>query len=164
MLNDSYLSFAVFGGIVILLCVVLLAFFVFKRRIAKKGLVSHSLNLSLLLVRFPPHHSAQELTQQQIRERIAMMESLYANLSSFREGMVAEFLHGRPSFALELTVPSVGEELHFYVAVPRRYAHAVEKIIQGVFPNSHVEETKDYNIFHPDGSSLVSRVLLHENP
>ena len=164
MLNDSYLSFAVFGGIVILLCVVLLAFFVFKRRIAKKGLVSHSLNLSLLLVRFPPHHSAQELTQQQIRERIAMMESLYANLSSFREGMVAEFLHGRPSFALELTVPSVGEELHFYVAVPRRYAHAVEKIIQGVFPNSHVEETKDYNIFHPDGASLVSRVLLHENP
>ena len=100
MLNDFYLSFVIFGGIVILFGAVLLTFFVFKRRIAKKGLVSRSLNLSLLLVRFPPHRSAPELTQQQICERIAMMETLYANLSSFREGMMAEFFHGPPSFSL----------------------------------------------------------------
>ncbi len=135
----------------------------FKRRLQKKGLISRSLNLSLLLVRFPPIQTPQELNLQQIRERIAMMETLYANLSSMKEGFWSEFLFGKPSFSLELTVPSVGEELHFYVAVPRRRAVAVEKIIQGVFPNAHVEAVKDYNIFHPDGPALASRVVLHEN-
>ena len=139
-------------------------FFFMRARAARRGLVTRSLNLALLLVRFPPVLPEQNQGNQQIREKIAMMETLYANLSSMKDGFWSEFFYGKPSFALELTIPSIGEELHFYVAVPRRHTHAVEKIIQGVFPTAHVEETKDYNVFHPDGASLASRVMFQENP
>lgn len=155
------------GLILGFLALALVCLFLLKIRFAKRGSISRSLNLSLLLVRFPPVTPKEETTVQQmqhLREKIAMMETLYANLSSMHEAFWSEFLYGRPSFALELTIPSVGEELHFYVAVPRRRALAVEKIIQGVFPTAHVEETKDYNVFHPDGVSLASRVMLAENP
>ena len=153
-----------FLGIVLVAILLALAFiFLARKRMLRRGLVSHSLNLSLLLVRFPPYVKKDTDQLQNIREKIAMMETFYANLTHVKEGLWTEFLYGRPSFALELTIPSVGEELHFYVAVPRRRALAVEKIIQGVFPEAHVEESKDYNVFHPDGVSLGSRIQLAEN-
>ena len=153
-----------FLGIVLVAILLALAFiFLARKRMLRRGLVSHSLNLSLLLVRFPPYVKKDTDQLQNIREKIAMMETFYANLTHVKEGFWTEFLYGRPSFALELTIPSVGEELHFYVAVPRRRALAVEKIIQGVFPEAHVEESKDYNVFHPDGVSLGSRIQLAEN-
>lgn len=133
---------------------------VFLRR---QGFISRSFNLALLLVRFAPPVTAQELNLQQIREKIALMEQLYSHLLIIRDPWWRSLLYGRPSFALELTIPSVGEEISFYVAMPRRFIRAMEKIIQGVFPEAHIEESRDYNIFNPEGVSAGSTITFKTN-
>lgn len=128
----------------------------------RKGLISRSLNLALFAVRLPParQEGSAELSVAQVREKIALMEQLYANLHEIRDSGFAHFFYGRPMFALELTVPHVGEELIFYLAVPRRLAVAVEKAAQGIFPDASVERAKDYNIFNPSGGAAAATLTL----
>lgn len=130
----------------------------------RRGLISRSLNLELLLVRFSPiAPPAQEPTTQQIREKIALMEQFYSHLHLIRDNWWRTLIYGKPAFSLELTIPSVGEEISFYVAVPRRLRAAVEKVIQGIFPDAQVEVSRDYNIFNPEGSTAGAAVVLKEN-
>lgn len=138
---------------------------VFMRVIMRRyGMVSRSLGLQLVAVRFAPVMPAgQELNLQQIREKIALMEQFYAHLFQIRDSFFSTLLYGRPVFALELTIPSVGEEISFYIAVPRRFVGSVEKIVQGIFPDAHVEESRDYNVFNPDGVAVASSVSLSKN-
>lgn len=148
--------------------VILAGLILILRYFAKKGLISRSLGLELLAVRFQPYYMQQkegagETNLQQIREKIALMEQFYTNLHGIKESKLATFIYGKSSFALELTIPHVGEELLFYVAVPRRLVPSVEKVIQGIFPDSHVEKSKDYNIFNPEGVSVGANVLLKHN-
>lgn len=131
----------------------------------RRGLISRSLNLVLLAVRLPPaeQQSNAEMSQAQMRERIAFMEQLYANLHEIRDPGIRSFFYGRPMFALELTVPHIGEELIFYLALPRRLAAAVEKAVQGIFPEASVERAKDYNIFNPEGAAAAAALTLARN-
>jgi hypothetical protein len=139
---------------------------ILRSRSRREGLVSRSLNLELIAVRFPPPTPQEEQQSgniQQIREKIALMEQFYTHLFLIRDTPWREFWYGKPVFSLEITVPSVGEETSFFIAVPRRLVKAVEKIIQGIFPDAHVEESRDYNIFNPEGASAASVVLLSRN-
>ncbi len=133
--------------------------FLFRALLSRRGLVTRSLNLGLLSVRFL-RLQGREMSAAQIREKIAPMEQLYANLALVRDKWWRTLLWGRPVFAMELTVPHVGEEMVFYLAVPRRLSAAVEKIIQGIFPDTQVEHAPDYNIFNPEGKSTGSFLLL----
>ena len=151
-----------FGGALLLAIAigVIMMRLVFRRR----GIIMRSLNMSLLLVRMPPvrlEPTAQGTAQ--IRERIALMEQLYTNFHEIRDSLLRNLLYGPPAFALELTVPHVGEELSFYVAVPRRMTSAAEKVIQGIFPDAHVEPTQDYNIFNPEGAHAGGYMRLRAN-
>jgi len=136
---------------------------IFWRVLLRRGLISRSLNLALILVRFPPQFPQENITLQQIREKIALMEQFYANLAGLGDKWWRILLYGKPSFALELAIPQVGEELTFYVAVPRRIKGAVEKIIQGIFPDAHIEDSRDYNIFNPEGAAVGSEAALKKN-
>ncbi len=147
-------------GIFIVVATVIV--FLLLRGFSRRVLISRSLNLSLLLVRFSPLPQ-QELNLQQIREKIALMEQFYANLHSLRDKWWRNLLYGKPTFSLELTVPSVGEEISFYVAVPRRLSGAVEKVVQGIFPDAQIEESRDYNIFNPEGVGVGASVVFKEN-
>lgn len=131
--------------------------------LARRGLISRSLNLHLIAVRFTLQTPEQEPNLQQIREKIALMEQFYSHLSLIRDSFLNNFLYGRPVFALELTIPSVGEEISFYLAVPRKHVLPMEKIIQGIFPDAHIEESRDYNIFNPHGESVGSAITLASN-
>ncbi len=151
------------------LCVAVVGGIFFLRLLLRRrGLISRSLNLVLLAVRLPPApvpqgQTSAELSLQQIRERIAPMEQLYANLHEVRDSFFGSFFYGKPVFALELTVPHIGEELIFYLAVPRRLVTAVEKAIQGIFPDASVERSADYNIFNPTGEAAGAALKLRTN-
>ena len=160
---DTLLLFYLYLGTIIAL-VVLVSLFLFMRRISRRGLISRSLSLELLAVRFQILPKEQEMSVQQIKEKIALMEQLYANFHEIKEGKWNTLLYGRPVVALELTVPHIGEELLFFVAVPRRLVHTAEKIIQGIFPEAHVEPSRDYNVFNPEGASVGAAVRLRSNP
>ena len=154
--------FYVIIAVLLALGTALVVIFIIRSILRRRGLISRSLNLSLLAVRFPPR-PPQDLQLTQLREKIALMEQFYANLSAIRDGVMRTFFYGRPVFALEMSIPSIGEELTFYIAVPRRFAPAVEKLIQGVFPDAYVEESRDYNVFNPEGTTVASRIVLSEN-
>lgn len=132
------------------------------RMLLSQGLISRALNLTLIAVRFSPSQPPQEPNLQQVREKIGLMEQLYAQLAFVRDSWWRTLFYGRPTFALELCVPSVGEEITFYLGVSRRLSPSVQKIIQGVFPDSHIEESRDYNIFNPDGVASGSFVIAQK--
>ena len=143
---------------------VFVGLFVVKSVLKKRGVIARSLNMTLLAVRLPPVHlEPMQQGTQQIRERIALMEQLYANFYEIKDSSIRNFLYGKPVFALELTIPHIGEEMAFYVAVPRRVSGTVEKVIQGIFPDAHVEPAKDYNIFNPEGASSGGYMRLGRN-
>lgn len=144
----------------IIIGVGLVLFFIAHAR-RRRQEVWRSFNLQLFLVRFPPEKdSREELSLEKIRERIGIMEILYAHLASIEDSFLKTFLYGPSPFALEITVPHIGEEIHFYIAIPRRLASSVEKMIQGVFPHSSLEPVKDYNIFNPEGVATASVARL----
>src|SRR3989344_6177461 len=155
-------SFLLFIWFLSLAALVVILFF-FREHLRRSGLISRSLSLVLLLVRFSPVEKKEDLSVEQIRQKISLMEQFYANLHMVRDIWWKAVLYGKPSFAMELTIPSVGEEISFYVAVPRRFARSVEKIIQGIFPEANIEESRDYNIFNPEGETAASRAVLKKN-
>lgn len=158
--NTLFFSYLVFVSAVALGLIVLFLRTVLKRRI----LLTRSLNLELLAVRFPGVQGGEQQTNvAQMREKIALMDQLYANLHMVRDKWWRAALWGKPSFALELAVPHVGEELSFFIAMPRRLSPAVEKVIQGIFPDAQVERARDYNIFNPEGKSVGSFLMLKTN-
>ena len=141
------------------------ALFFFLQRRAHKGEVWRSLNLQLLKVALPrPSVPEGGLSLEQTREAVATMEKVYANLQGVRDARWRSFLYGRQSFSLEIAVPHVGEEIAFYLAVPRRLASAVEKIIEGVYPEARVEPTPDYNLFNPEGAAAGATLTLCATP
>ncbi len=125
--------------------------FIIRRRLKRKGNFSHSLGLGLLKITLPPaiKSDKEKISLQELREKIAVMEQVYSQLAAIQESSFHTFFYGKPFFVFELAVPRIGSELLFYCAVPRRYLKAVEKIIIGLYPDAQVEETKEYNIFHP---------------
>ena len=135
--------------------------FVFWRRLVRRDEAWRSLNLQLLRVLLPrPRPPEGGLTLERLREGIAVMEQVFASLQAVRDGRLKTLLYGRPSFALELAVPSAGEEIAFYIAVPRRLAITAEKAVQGAFPEARVEPAPDYNVFNPAGQAAAASLTL----
>ena len=62
-------------------------------------------------------------------------------------------------------LPTIGEEIVFYAAVPRAKSSLLEKQISALFANARIEEKReDYNIFKPGGASAGSVVKLKTYP
>ena len=109
-MSDSIFLFIWFFA----LAALILVLFFFREHLRKSGLISRSLNLVLFLVRFSPIEKKEDLSAEQIRQKIALMEQFYANLHVIKDSWWRTFIYGKPSFAMELTIPSVGEEISFY--------------------------------------------------
>jgi len=119
------------------------------RRMLRHRALARSLGYELLLVRMP-----RETAQQgdDIKSLIARSEQLYAALLSLKVAI-----------AYEVAVPHVGEDLHFYVAVPRTASEAVTRQVQGLWPSASVtREPGDYNIFAPGGAVAAAYVTAKE--
>ncbi|MDO8602128.1 MAG: type IV secretion system DNA-binding domain-containing protein [bacterium] len=142
---------AIIWGIIIL--VIAVASFVVFSKLRNQGEISHSLGLALLKIQLPraqKEENEQKTTANDLREKIAVMEQVYSQFANITEHGLHAWLYGVPFFSLEIVVPHVGQEVIFYCSVPRKYASATEKLIQGVYPDATIEPTKDYTIFRPD--------------
>lgn len=131
-------------------------FWFWKRHVRREGEVSRSLGMMLFSITLPklsPKDAEAIGSVSAMREKIAVMEQLYRNLRDIHDSWWHEFLYGPPVFSLELTIPEVGQEVLFYCAVPRRFGAAVERLIQGLYPDAAIERVKDYNIFNPYGKT-----------
>ena len=131
-----------------------------------KGSIARALNMSLFLVTLPREapSTVSGQVQRTEKELISIMEQLYSSFSNIHSKGWNKFIYGEPYISLEMAVHHIGEEILFYIAVPRMYEQIFEKQVHGFFPNAEVERTRDYNIFNPDGVSLGAYVKLSANP
>lgn len=121
---------------------------VIRRTLRHRALVT-SLSYELLLVRVP-HEDAKP--GEDLKTQTARAEQLFASLLSL----------GVP-VSYEVAVPHIGEELHFYVSVPRTMSEAAMRQIQALWPTASVtHESGDYNVFSPGGSVAAAYVTAKD--
>ena len=118
--------------------------------------LKRSLELVLLLVKISKEEKTGTPGAQQEKDfkiEINRFEQLVANLAALK----------RP-FVFEVAVPHVGEEIHFYVAVPKQMSEVTAKQIQGLWAGASVERAgDDYNIFNPNGATAGAYLLQKED-
>ena len=131
-------------------------------RIRRKKEVDYSLNLALLLITLPLHRTKQ-VNVEEVRKLIGVMEQFYASIVHVEEGWLKGMFSGSSALSYEIVLPAIGEEIHFYIGVPRKYVETAEKQITGFLNEAKVERVEDYNIFNPVGVSAGSFVTLSRN-
>jgi len=118
--------------------------------VRSKGAVARALNMSLFLITLPRGKDSESNPKPE-KELIAVMEQLYASFTSIHATGWNKFAYGEPYLALEMAVHHIGEEIHFYIAVPRSYEQTFQQQVHGLYPVAEVLRVKDYNIFNPQG-------------
>lgn len=149
------------------LLVLFIAGFIVVGSWRRKGSVARALNMSLFLITMPRDPStgpAQTNANKPEKEVIAVMEQLLSSFTNIHAKGWNKFLYGEPYIALEMAVHHVGEEIHFYAAVPKNYEQILEKQVHGFFPTAEVAKVPDYNIFNPVGMSTGAYLTLKNNP
>ncbi len=83
---------------------------------------------------------------------ITLSEQLFSALSSI----------GKP-VVFEVSVHAIGEEIHFYLSVPRESESFASDQIRGLYPGAQVERVKDYTVFNPHGVAVAGYLTLKES-
>jgi hypothetical protein len=123
----------------------------FLWRSAKYKYLSSALDLSLFLVRIPQEHSDSQ-DKGSFKTEINLFEQLLSNMTMIKE-----------PFVIEVAVPHVGEEICFFVAVPKQYSETAAKQIQGLWSGASVTSASDdYSIFSPQGAVAGAYVTQKE--
>jgi len=123
--------------------------------------VSRALSMRLFLVTLPQEKKKEGEFQKSEKEIISVMEQFFASLSNLKEKSFFKALTGeRPTIVFEIAIPSVGEEINFYIACPRKFAGVLEKTVLGFYPKAQIEPVEDYNIFNAEGTAVGSVLVL----
>jgi hypothetical protein len=105
-----------------------------------------SLRKTLYEISLPEADASGDGPKRALKEIISSMEQFYSGMLSVDD-----------QFAIELAVSEGSEEFVFYVSVSEGMASLFEKQFLGIFPDAKIIEKKDdFNIYNPDGVSLVS--------
>ncbi len=116
-----------------------------------------SINLGLFLIKVPEESylgSEPQGKEKDFRIAINKFEQLLSNLNALKK-----------TFVFEAAVPHVGNEIHFYLAVPKLMSEVAAKQIQGLWNGAVVEPVLgDYNIFNPEGAAAAATVLQKNDP
>lgn len=159
------MSLILFIIYVLVVAILFVAAFLVFGSLRSKGLLARALHMSLFLVTMPRQSAGPGDGQAKPdKELIAVMEQLYAAFSNIHASGWNKFVYGEPYVALEMAVHHIGEEIHFYVAVPKGFEQMFEEQLHGLYPKANVERTKDYNVFNPLGASAATYLKLKADP
>ena len=112
--------------------------------------------LRVIIARKDSDSDEKKETVKDFREQISIMEQLLASLKSLYASTVHGWLFGQEYLSLEYIAH--GEEIYFYIVVPRHAKLLVEKQIVGFYPDSLIEETPEVNIF--EGRAIVRGEIM----
>jgi hypothetical protein len=107
------------------------------------------LKLKLLSVR---------LSQKEQKEKSDALSEV--NLTSQFLSMLSTL---KMPFSLEVAVHNVGEDIHFYLAVPEEAIDFASRQIQGIWPDAQVQPSDDYTIFNSQGASKAAYLKQKQN-
>ncbi len=118
------------------------SFFIFK--IIRQKRLAQVLNLKLLLIRLrqkqPKDFSTEGGSASEWKDEINLSAQLFGILAGLKS-----------PFVFESAVHYIGEEIHFYAAVPRESIEFVSRQIEGLWKEVSIEPIDDYNIFNSSG-------------
>lgn len=120
----------------------LMLFLVFRN--SGKRRLSEAMELKLLLVRLTKTagDTQGQGSPKDFKDEINHSAQLFSILSG-----------AKMPFTLEVAVPHAGQEISFYVGVPRTAAESMSRQIEGLLKGSQVLPADDYNIFIPGGEN-----------
>jgi hypothetical protein len=138
-------------AILLIIIIGFITYFTF--RFVKKRNLKKSLELGLYLIEIPIKNIKKEGDQKDFKTEINLTEQLLSNLSSIKE-----------PFIFEIAVPHVGEEIHFYLAISKKYSEVASKQIQSLWPGANFTRIyDDYTIFNPNGVTIGAYLTLSKN-
>ncbi|NCF74979.1 MAG: type IV secretion system DNA-binding domain-containing protein [Xanthomonadaceae bacterium] len=110
---------------------------------------------SVLLVTMPresiENDQEKASSLQSIQEKIGIMEAIYSNISGLSKSMNFKSLFSGPKNHLTFEIVVKNGIISFYIAAPKNLKQFIIQQVQAQYPNAHIEETEDYNIFSPQG-------------
>jgi len=131
-----------------------------------RGQISRSVNMDLEMVRvtkiYKDKNEFANTDKEAWKQEIGAMEQLLASLANLKEKQTIgrHFLYGDPYLALEIANPSNSEEIHFYLAVPKKFRESIEKQVHSYFPSASIEKISDYTIFSPGNCTSAAALTL----
>jgi len=129
----------------------------------RQGKRARALNMSLFLISLLKKQKKDESSSPKTeKEIISVMEQLYSSFNNIRETKDI-FFYGQPHLVFEIATPETGEEINFYIAMPRKYETIIEKQIYGFYPDALIKKVEDYNIFNPQGKVAGSYLKLSQS-
>jgi len=105
-----------------------------------------------------PRHKEEE-HENTLKAIFSGMEQFYSGMQTISNGKNP--LH----YTLEIAVSNKRDDIIFYVGVPNEFVNLFEKQALSLFPHAVLlEQRNDYNIFTPEGESLVSVLTQKRHP
>ncbi len=127
----------------------------FLAKMVSRARISTSLGLSLYLIKVPKSSGEKSASGEgnDFKTELAHFEQLLGSLMSIKKPIV-----------FEIAVPHVGEEIHFYISVPKSASEIAIKQIQGMWTGATVDLVPDdFTIFNVHGTSVAAFVKQKEN-
>ncbi|MDE2019075.1 MAG: type IV secretion system DNA-binding domain-containing protein [Patescibacteria group bacterium] len=148
------MSFVIFFLAIILGAAIGFAVYFLIQRLTRQKIIN-SLKTALFLVKIPrptPQDQPGNSENKDFKAELAHFEQLLGSFTALKK-----------PFAFEVAVPHVGEEIHFYLAVPKLAAEIAVKQIQGLWNGASVELVMDdYNIFNVNGAAAAAYLMEKE--
>ncbi|MCI0479663.1 hypothetical protein L0Y59_03905, partial [Candidatus Uhrbacteria bacterium] len=158
--NPFVTLFLVLLGLAAAVAVVLVAV---RAAYNRSGRAKTSFGMTVLKIRVPKlvkKEDEAEKSQQQIQEKIAVMETIFSTIGSLRaERGLMPWIFGR-SDHYSFEIVSHRDKVSFFVAVPSDFRDFIEEQVHAQYPDADIEDVPDYNIFTPTGIVLGSYLKL----
>ncbi|MBN1779438.1 MAG: type IV secretion system DNA-binding domain-containing protein, partial [Candidatus Buchananbacteria bacterium] len=153
--DQTFLTILLVVGLAIL---VLALFFLLRFFIRRAKLMPIGFKKTILLLTMPKEASenqAKEENIETIKSQIAIAESLFSTLGGMRaqRGMKAWFSGRDDHFSFEMVAKD--GFISFYIVVNPDGREYIEQQILAQYPEAHLIEVEDYNIFSPQSVVLA---------
>lgn len=141
-------------------------FLVLRSFLNYRSQINRSMNMDLEIVKvtkiFKDKNEQRVGENAPWKEEIGAMEQLLTTLANLKEkkSLWAHILYSEPYIALEIANPAGSEEIHFYLAVPKKFRDSIEKQVHSYFPNASIEKIPDYTIFSPGSFTAAAAITL----
>ena len=150
--NTLYVAFWLFIYTIILIGVVLILLLLFFRRKRKKVEDLNKFDLTFLLVKLPPGNEIE----------IEVAEQFFTSLCGFRRSWFKALWKGQYRISFEIVAKSSG--IGFYVVIPDELALAVEKKINGAYPDAEIDIVDPNEVWDRGDFTDVAEIKLSGAP
>ncbi|MBI4598617.1 type IV secretory system conjugative DNA transfer family protein [Candidatus Uhrbacteria bacterium] len=120
--------------------------------------------VSILQISIPKFRREEDASREanidQVRQAIAVTDSFFSTIGGLKaQKGFRPWLEGRTDEVAFEIVARKGL-IYFYIAVPAHLRAHVEQQLSSAYPDAHIEEIEDYNIFTPAATVLGSYLVF----